>query len=229
MNAEPSRDVHSVDLRELGISALFAAVVLFVAAMAMLNENVNHLRESFTWVEQARTVQKQIDAVNNRLNGIEMTVRGYALTGDTAFQRRHRTTRGYLVTALRALRNATSDEPALRAEYAKLEMAVASHEALYDTLIVLGPERQSVVAEAITSPQKRRYNQQAIAALDRMEAVALKFMADRHSEAERKAQMTYRLAIGIAVFAFFVGSCGFALALFGRRHAGSDGGGAASR
>lgn len=217
MRLDLSSRLHTLDLREFGVSALAAAMVLFGAAMVMLNENVTQLRRSFAWVEQVHAVQKQIDAVNNRLAGVEMTVRGYTLTGDPAFLRRHRNTHGRLVVAMRDLRDLAASEPALQADFAELRTAVALHEALYDTMIGLGPRQQAVVAEAITNPAKRRFNGRAIDALNRMEATEQRLWAKRHTDAEREARATYAIAIGVAGLALVVGSMGFALTLFGRR------------
>jgi len=209
--------LHTIDLREFGVSALVAAVALFVAAMAMLNQNVVEIRQSFTWVERAHAVQTRIDTINARLAGVEMTVRGFALTGDPMFLRRYNQTHGYLTAAMRELHNLATVEPALQADEADLEMAVARHGALYGSLIGLGPQRQSIVAEAITDPAKRRLTAGVINALNRMEAIEQRLLAERHADAEHRARTTYRLAFGIAGLAFLAGSLGFALTLFGRR------------
>ena len=211
----PAR-LHRMELREFGVSALVAAVVLFVAAMAMLNQNVAQLRRSFTWVEQVYAVQKRFDAVNSRIVGVEMTVRGYALTGDPAFLLRHRKAHSNLVVLMRNLRDLAATETALQADFAELEKAVALHEALYDSLIGQGPQHQAVVAEAIANPAKRRFNERVVQALVRMEATEQRLWAERHAAAERDAQWTYAIALGIAGLAFLAGSLGFALTLFGR-------------
>jgi CHASE3 domain sensor protein len=218
MRVDLSSRLHSVNLPEFGVSALIAAVVMFVAAMAMLNQNVTQLRRSFGWVEQVYAVQKRIDAVNNRLSGVELTVRGFALTGDPAFLRRYRNTHGYLIAAMRELHDLTAADTALQADYAELERAVALHEALYGSLIGQGPQHQAVVAEAITNPAKRQFNGRAIQALNRMEATEQRLWAKRQADAERDARTTYAIALGIAGLAFLTGSLGFALTLFGRRH-----------
>jgi CHASE3 domain sensor protein len=212
----PAR-LHTVDLREFGISALVAAVALFIAAMAMLNQNVADLRQSITWVEQSYVVQKRLDAVNNRLAGVEMTVRGYALTGDPAFLRRHRKTHDYLAVVMHELHDMAAVEPALLADYTELEKAVGLHEALYSSLIGLGPRQQAAVAEAITNPAKRQFNERAINALNHMEAIEQRLLAERHAVAELRARRTYGLALGIAALAVLLGSVGFALTLFGQR------------
>lgn len=215
MRVELSARLHRMDLREFGVSALAVAVVLFIAAMAMLNQNVAQLRRSFSWVEQSYAVQKRLDTVKNQLAGVEMTVRGYTLTGDPAFLRRHRKVHSKLVVVMHDLHDLVATEPALQDDYAELERAVALHEALYDSLIGQGPQHQAVVAEAITNPAKRKFNERANTALNRMEATEQRLWANRHADAERDAHTTYAIALAIAGLALLSGSLGFALTLFG--------------
>lgn len=206
--------LYNIDLREFGISALVAALALFVAAMAMLNQNVSQLRQSFVWADQAHAIQKRIDDVNNLMNCVELTVRGYALTGDPAYIRRHHNTLANLMTVMRELRALTAVEPALRPDYADLEKAVAQHEALYSSLI---GQNQAVIADAISSPAKRHFKERANAALTGLETMEKKRVALRLSQAERDARATYATAIGVAALAFLIGTLGCALTLFGLR------------
>lgn len=213
----------SIDLREFGVSALLAAVVLFVAAMVMLDTNVAQLRHSFAQSEQAYAIQKQIVAVGGRMNGVEMTVRGYALTGDPKFLERYRQCRDDVLRAMGELRGFTAAEPALQPDFAVLESAVARHRALYARLIGHGPDRQDVVAEAISNPDKRRHSARANNALSRIETTQLRLQRERRTTAEREAQKTYGLAIAIAGVAFLTGTLGFALTLFGRQRESNSG------
>lgn len=219
MRSDLSTFLQRIDLREFGISALFAAMVLFITAMVMLDQNVSQVRTSFSWVERAYQVQKQIDAVNNRMAGVEMTVRGYALTGDPAFIQRHQRSHAYVVKGLVELGRLIGNEPALKADYAALKLAVGKHETLYGALIGLGPDRQALVAQAITDPEKRAIQKAAIDALNRIEATELRLMAERRAKIEEGARLTYGIALSVASLAFLTGTLGFALVLFGKRQA----------
>lgn len=225
MRLDPVARLHAMDLREFGVSALFAAVVLFVAAMVMLNQNVVQLRRSFDWVERAHVIQKRIDDVNNSMNSVEMTVRGFALTGDLRFLERYKKMHAVLMGAVKDLDDLAMVETALRPAIKALQTAVDGHEALYGTLIGHGPAEQAIVAEAITNPSKRLFSAKANNVLSRMEHMERRLFEARYAEAEREAAVTYRVAIGIAGLAFLTGTLGFALALFGRRHDHGEGAG----
>ncbi len=208
---------HRMDLRELGMSALFAAVVLFVAAMFMLSRNVSQLTESYGWVEKSNAILQRMYNVELKIAGVEMTVRGYALTSNPMFVRMHRQNHDKLLAATKALGDLIASEPALQGDYAKLRMLVIQHDTLYASLIALGPGHQDIVGEAITNPSKRHPRTLAIVTLNSMRNKEQSLLAERQAAAEHKAKATYRLAISIAGLAFLAGTLGFALTLFGRR------------
>lgn len=209
----------AIDLREFGISALFAAVVLFVAAMVMLNQNVVQLRESIAVAEHAHRVQKRIDDVNVLTNNVEMTVRGYALTGDARFLARHRKTHDALLAAVNELDGLTLDEPALRPAFLGVRQAVDLHETLYGSLIGHGPNEQAIVAEAITNPAKRRFREMIMTNLTALERTEAELAAASNDAAERDVRQTNMTALAVAAFAFLCGIAGFSLTLFGKRQA----------
>ena len=206
-----------MDLREFGISALFAAVVLFVAAMVMLTKNVSQLQQSIAVAEQTHLIQKRIDDVNNLTNNVEMTVRGYALTGDARFLTRHQKTHNALLAAVNDLDGLTLREPALRAAFLGLREGVTKHESLYGTLIGKGPSEQVIVAEAISNPDKRRFREMITQQLSALERTEADLSASRNDAAEREIRQTNTTALAVAAFAFLCGIAGFSLALFGKR------------
>jgi CHASE3 domain sensor protein len=209
----------ALNLREFGISALFASVVLFVAAMVMLNQNVGQLRQSIAVADLAHRIQKRIDDINNLTNNVEMTVRGYALTGDARFLTRHQKTHDALLDAVNDLDELTMSEPALRPAFIGLHNAVDLHENLYGSLIGHGPGEQAVVVEAITNPAKRRFREMITANLTALERTEAGIAAAHHAAAEREVRQTNLTAFAVAAFAFLCGVCGFSLTLFGKRQA----------
>ncbi|MDR3527732.1 MAG: CHASE3 domain-containing protein [Rhizomicrobium sp.] len=212
----PARRLFEVDPREFGISALFAAVVLFVAAMAMLGRNVEQLRESFADSERSAAVLRQIDQVHINITGTELTVRGFALSGDPVFVSYHKHIHKELVIAMTALGELVRDTPDLQADFVSLEKQVAEHEAIYTELLADGAAGRQKVAEAITNPAKRRSRGAVLALLVHMDAQENALLTERRQAAEAKAGRTFALAIGIAIFAFVAGTIGFALTFFGR-------------
>jgi CHASE3 domain sensor protein len=211
--------LHRIDFRELGMSVLFAAIVLFVAAMIMLSRNVSQISESYGWVEKSNTVLQRLYAVELKIWGVELTVRGYAISQNPIFIRAYQRNRGTLIQTAKELGDFVQSEPALQADYSKLRKLILQHDALYSSLIALGPGHQDVIAEVITNSSKRQPRSLAVATLGEMRNIEQHLLAERQSAAEYKAKATYRLAIGIAGLAFFSGTLGFTLILLGRRRA----------
>jgi CHASE3 domain sensor protein len=212
--------IDRINMRELGVSVLFAAAVLFVAAMVMLSRNVSQLNESYGWVEKSDAILKSLYRVELKITGVEMTVRGYALSSNPMFVRMHRENHDKLMAATKALGDLIASEPALKADYVRLRDLVAKHDALYTSLIALGPGHREAVTDAITSPAKRYPRAAAVATLGEMRVLEQAILAQRQRNAEEKARSTYRLALGISLFAFLAGTLGFTLTLFGRRRPG---------
>lgn len=214
MAVDPIRRLIDIDARELGISALFAAVVLFVAAMAMLSRNVAQLRDAFFISEQSQLLLRQMDQVHMKLTGTEMIVRGYALSGDPVFLNYYRETHGKLIVSVASLGEQVRNEPTQKADFDELEKRVEAHQVLFASLLKAPRE---VVADAITNPEKRRARDAVLALLDRMDAREDTLLEARRYDAENKAKRTFGLAIGIAIFAFIAGTVGFGLTFTGRR------------
>lgn len=208
---------HRIDLRELGMSVLFAAIVLFVAAMVMLSRNVSQISESYGWVEKSNTILQRLYAVELKIWGVEMSVRGYAISQNKMFARTYQFNRDKLSQATKTLGALVQSEPALQADYDKLHKLILQHDALYNSLIALGPGHQDVIAEVITNPSKRQPRNLAMTTLNEMRNKEQSLLSERQSAAEHKAKATYRLAISIAGLAFLAGTLGFTLTLFGRR------------
>ena len=64
-------------MRQTGTSCLFGAVVLLLSGMMLLGANVSKLRDSYTRIQRSNAVLLQLDEVDAKLVGVEMTVRGY--------------------------------------------------------------------------------------------------------------------------------------------------------
>ncbi|GAA0532209.1 CHASE3 domain sensor protein [Rhizomicrobium palustre] len=197
--------------REFGISAMFAAVVLFVASIIVLGRNVEQLRESFQLSTRTQEVLRQIDQVHMKMIGTEMIVRGYGLTGDASFQRYAKENRMRMVAAMTTLGELVRQEPALDKDYHILEGWVAQHQQLYIDLMDGGPDQRARIVDATVNPQKREARAEAMRALDRMDGLEQKLLAERRARAEAQAAKSFVMAIAIAVFAFVTGTIGFGL------------------
>jgi CHASE3 domain sensor protein len=204
-------------LRELGLPMLITAVVLFVAAMAMLGANVSAVRESYSRVQRSNSVLLELAAINTLVMGIDMTVRGYALTDNPDFLVYEADNRRRLGYAIDNLASFASADPGQSARIARLRPLVAQHEALFAQLSSLGPGHAKEVATAIADPAKRKMRYAVQNALTAIHNDEVKLLATRQQTAERQVSYTFDLAVGIIAFAFMAGTVGFALTLHSRR------------
>jgi CHASE3 domain sensor protein len=196
---------------------LITAVVLFVAAMAMLGANVSAVRESYSRVQRSNSVLLELAAINTLVMGIDMTVRGYALTDNPDFLVYEADNRRRLGYAIDNLASFASADPGQSARIARLRPLVAQHEALFAQLSSLGPGHAKEVATAIADPAKRKMRYAVQNALTAIHNDEVKLLATRQQTAERQVSYTFDLAVGIIAFAFMAGTVGFALTLHSRR------------
>ena len=203
-------------LRQIGTPVLFAAVVLLLSGVLLLSANVAALRKSSAFVDRTNRTLLQIAEVDALLVGVEMTVRGYALTDDPAFLEYQNDERARLKIAMDKLAPLIAGEASQTSGFSRLQVVVAKRLALYTYLSGLGPGHAKDVAAAITDKAKRRGMIEARATLNAMRDRQLQFLAERQATASLQAARTYELAIGIVVLAFVFSALGFAFALYGR-------------
>jgi len=206
-------------LREMGTPTLFAAIVLLLSGMALLGANVSELRNSYAWVQRSNAVLLQIAEVDSKLVGVEMTVRGYALTDDPAFLRRQRYERDHAMMAMDKLAALMADHPRRLVRVADLRTLVSKRLALYASLSGLGPGHAKGVAAAITDPQKRNDMLAVRLGLNDLRDNELKLLTARQEESARQATHTYKLATAFVVLAFLFSALGLVFTLYGRRRA----------
>jgi CHASE3 domain sensor protein len=206
-------------LREVGVPTLLAAVVLFVAAMSMLGNNVSALRESYGWVQRSNNVLLDIAEINTLVMGVDMTVRGYALTDKPDFLLYEADNRHRLGIAIDNLASLASDDPGQSVSIVKLRALVARQEEVFVQLSSLGPGHAKDVAAAIIDPATREKRYAVQRALTALHDDEIKRLAARQREADRQVSHAFNLALGIVVFASIAGALGIALMLYGRGRA----------
>ncbi len=168
-------------LRQAGTPTLFAAVVLLLSAMALLGVNITELRRSYAVIQRSNATLLEIAEVDAKLVGVEMTVRGYALTDDPKFLRYQHYERSHTMTAMDKLAQLVADQPAQMRRLELLRGLVAKRLALYSQLSGLGPGHASDVAAAITDPKKRDDMLSARLTLQAMRDDQLKLLASRQA------------------------------------------------
>jgi CHASE3 domain sensor protein len=206
-------------LRQTGTSCLFCAVVLLLSGMMLLGANVSKLRDSYAWVQRSDTVLLQLAEVESRLVGVEMTVRGYALTDDPAFLGYQKPERERLLIAMDKLAALLGGDASRAALFMQLQDKTEKRLVLYAYLSALGPGHAQDVAAAIRDPAKRNDMNMAHDLIRLLRVKELKLLAARQDATAQQAAHSYNLAFGIVVLAFALSALGFALMLYGRGRA----------
>jgi CHASE3 domain sensor protein len=205
------RHVRSGHLRAAGTEMLVGAIMLLIAGMTLQGANISELRAINARVERSNGALLQVAEADNMAVGVEMSARGWALTGNPVFQRYYRQNVWALHTAVNRLAAFVSDQPAQVRIIAKLRPLVERQIAIYGRLSELPPARAGEVAAAIVDPTIRQNRYSLLRTLYDIRDAQLKLVADRQRESERKVQQTYILSVGIVAFAFLLAALGLVL------------------
>ena len=203
-------------MRQIGTPTLIGSVVLLISALLLLGANVSALRNSFAWVQRTDDVLVQLAAVETRLVGNELTVRGYALTDDPVFLTYQKNEQEQMATAMGKLSTLIAEEPSQKNRFTALRALVGKRMAHFADLTRLGPGHAQDVAVAIRDPNKRAVMRAARTQVIAMRNEELKLLANRQAAVAEQSTRAYELAIGIVVLAFVFAVLGFAFAQIGR-------------
>jgi CHASE3 domain sensor protein len=203
-------------LRQTGISCLFGAVVLLLSGMMLLGANVSKLRDSYVRVQRSNAILLQLSEVDAKLVGVEMTVRGYALTDDADFLKYQKYEREHTTAAMDKLATLIGTDASRASSYRLLKSLVAKRLTLYAYLSGLGPGHATDVAVAIRDPAKRNDMVNARVLMAHLRDEEMKLLSERQAAATQQAAYSYKLALVIVVLAFALSALGFALMLYGR-------------
>lgn len=203
-------------LRAAGTEILVAAIMLLIAGMMLLGVNISELHNIGVSVQQSDAALLQIAEVDNNILGLELSMRGYALSQRPDYVQSYRQRSTRLRTSLRDLSVRLADQPEQAARLADLNRFAAERFATFDALLALGPQGRDTVIRTIVDPQLRTTR---IAAQDVLYAVRTDELARtsaRQGLGERKVEQTFLLAAVIVVVAFALAICGLVLAGGGR-------------
>lgn len=194
-------------LRELGLPTLFGAIVLLGSATLLLFVNVSALRANLGSIEHSQQVLMRIADLENGILGDELSVRGYALTGDPRFLAYQKNERAKCDAARAALTRLGAAEPEHAAEYRQVMQYVGWHMDAFGKL-TQGENVSLVVSRAIVDPVIRanmKRTRNGLAALRKQEVQDL---GDRQRLMANQISRAFALAIGIIVAAFVLGGVG---------------------
>jgi CHASE3 domain sensor protein len=202
--------------RDLGLPALVASLVLFVSAMALLGANVSELRNGYARVQQTNNALVQIAMINADILRIEMTVRGYALSGDPHYLAWQKMSEDGVNKRVAVLAKMVADDPEERRDVATLNALLIEHRTYFQAMAKLATtDRDRVIAEMVdySKKVKRRPIETLLADMRDDETRRL---AQQEQEGERRVVVGYRYAVGISAIALMLGALGFALILHDR-------------
>lgn len=196
---------------------LFGAIVLLVSATLMLGVNISALRGSLDGMEHSQQVLNNVATLENGLMGYELTVRGYALTGDPSFismQKAGAARRQKAIANLTRLVTHDSDHVgALHSALAGIER----HTATYEKLAGTGASQVAIVAKTILDPAVRANTLRTRTSLAYLRDTEMRKLADRQRDITSQLFRAFFLAITIIVAAFLLGGIGVWASQIGRR------------
>jgi CHASE3 domain sensor protein len=195
-------------LRELGMPALFGAGVLLISATLLLGVNIAAMRANLAWIGNTQQILLNLAEAESGVVGDQLTVRGYALTGDPRFLRYQKNERARLARALEQLTGLTAADPASAARIAEIRRLVKRHTDYYDSITGLGPEHAGIVAKAINDDKKRAIMFQTRGALAAFRTGEVHALGEKQGSLTRQLSQSFYLAVGIIAGAFLLGGLG---------------------
>ena len=187
------------------IVAAFATAVLVLVVGAASLVSVASLRGAFRWVEHTYQVMGAADALLAALTDAETGQRGYLLTGADRYLDSYRSGRPAADTALRELRQLTSDNSVEQVRIDTLATLAAAKFAELDTTITLRRTQGLAQAEAsVITDRGRNYMSAARRLVTEMKAEELGLLAERESSRFRNAVITFVIIGAGSVIAFIL-------------------------
>ncbi len=195
-------------LRDIGLPTMFGAVVLLVSATLLLGVNISALRGNLKWMEHAQQVVTHLDVLEAAVLSEELTIRGYALTGDQRFLEFQQNERARSHDALAELQHLAASEPRRAAEFNAVERYTLHHRDVFGNLALTGPDRAAVVSRAILDPNVRETMRRTRRAMETLRAAELSDLGVHQRDITNQIGRAFLLAVGIILAAFVLGGVG---------------------
>ncbi len=195
-------------LRELGLPTLFGAVVLLGSATLLLFANVSALRGSLRSIDHSQQVLMHLADLEAAILSNELTVRGYALTGDPRFIRFQKAELAKCEAAKAELLRLSADEPKRAAEYRQVMRQVAWHMGTFARLSGDGPDKAQIVARAIVDPTIRATMQKTRDGVADLRRQEVNDLGERQRLMTDQITRAFVLGAGIIIVAFVLGGIG---------------------
>lgn len=195
--------------RSLGVQILGVAVVLLIASLLLLGVTFANLHQSYQASMRSTDALLKLFGVEAKLVGIEMTVRGYALSGSDTFLTIQAKERAGMERLLDQLAPMLGDAPDQRQRLAKARAMIGQRLALYADLS--RPGRAVEVAHAITDPATRRRMEETRSSLSALRVAEMQRLRARQAAVQSDGRYGLFVAVGIVFMAFITGGLGVAL------------------
>lgn len=195
-------------LHDMGFPILFGAVVLLVSATMLLAANISALRGNLERIDHSQQVLNQISKLEVERLGLELAVRGYALTGDKLLLQIQHEGDVRRNAALANMERLTASDPTRASQYRKLMQDIRHHAAIFDKLTEPGPDRAGTVARAILDPKLRAMKYGIRDELAYLRATEMRDLGARQRDVTNQLAHAFFLAVGIILAAFLLGGVG---------------------
>lgn len=199
-------------LREMGLPILFGAAVLLFSATMLLGVNIAAVRSNVAWIEHNQKILLRVSDAEAGVVGEQLTVRSYALTGDSRFLDYQTNERRNLANAMAAISLLAASDPADAARVGKLKEITDRHTALWESLRGIGPDRAGVLGRALVDKDLRRVMLGTRKELADYRADKLRSISERQSILTAQLSRAFLLAVGITIAAFLLCVAGVVIA-----------------
>lgn len=195
-------------LHELGLPALFGACVMLLSATLLLGVNIEAMRDNLAWIARTQQILLAVADAETGVVGDQLTLRGYALTGDARFLLYQKVERDKLQRAMARLAQLAAPDPGGAERIETIRNLMRRHMDNYGGVSGLGPAHADAVAKAIDDDKKRVIMFKARGALAAFRSDEVRALGERQDHLTRQLGQSFLLAVGIIVAAFLLGGLG---------------------
>lgn len=208
------RERKSLILRELGLPILFGAAVLLFSATMLLGVNISAMQSNVAWIQNIQKILLVISDAEAGVVGEQLTVRSFALTGDTRFLVYQDAERTKLINAMHKLEALAAVEPGSQVRIRQIRKLVDQHMALWAGLRGTGPDRAAVLGLAIEDENNRKIMLGTRKVLADYRAGEVRSLGERQEQLTHQLSRAFVLGIGIIIAAFVLGGLGLVAGQF---------------
>lgn len=203
--------VHNGHLRAVGVEMLVGAFMMLIAGMILMGASMSSLRELGLSARVSQDALQHIVEIDSGILSTELSMRGYALTGDPYYVDRYQTRAQELRTSVVHLRQILTGAHSGTQQLERLSLFVDQRLGRFQMLIDAGPAKRDVLTAEIVSPALRGERVSARDLLETMRRKEIRQLEDRQAQAETELKQSFILSTVIVVLAFCLAVLGLGL------------------